>query len=74
MWTEEYQAELIELYWREIGRHPYIVGAHPWAFADFKTPQSIMRVGAMNHKGVFTRDRKPKVAALRLRELWGGKG
>ena len=29
-----------------------------------------MRVGALNQKGVFTRDRRPKVAALRLRELW----
>jgi beta-glucuronidase len=70
MWSEEYQADLIEMYWGTIRKHPYIVGAHPWAFADFKTPQSIMRVGALNHKGVFTRDRRPKLAATRLRQLW----
>lgn len=70
MWSEEYQADMIEFYWKTIRRHPYIVGAHPWAFADFKTPQSIMRVGALNHKGVFTRDRRPKLAAHRLRSLW----
>jgi len=73
MWSEEYQAELIEAYWHELRRHPYVVGAHPWAFADFKTQQSIMRVGAMNHKGVFTRDRKPKLAATKLRALWTAK-
>jgi len=71
MWSEDYQAQLIEAYWRALRKHPYIVGAHPWAFADFKTSQSIMRVGSLNHKGVFTRDRRPKLAATRLRELWG---
>ncbi len=70
MWSEDYQAELIEAYWRALRKHPYVVGAHPWAFADFKTAQSIMRVGALNQKGVFTRDRRPKLAARRLRELW----
>jgi beta-glucuronidase len=70
MWSEEYQADLIELYWRTLRKHPYVVGAHPWAFGDFKTAQSIMRVGALNQKGVFTRDRRPKLAATRLRSLW----
>jgi galactose-1-phosphate uridylyltransferase len=27
----------------------------------------------MNLKGVFTRDRRPKLAAHRLREIWGKK-
>lgn len=70
MWTEDYQAAVIEMYWRVLRRHDYVVGAHPWAFADFKTPQSIIRVGALNQKGVFTRDRRPKLAATRLRQLW----
>jgi beta-glucuronidase len=70
MWSEDYQAELIALYWKVLRKHPYVVGTHPWAFADFKTPQSIIRVGALNQKGVFTRDRRPKLAATRLRELW----
>ena len=70
MWSEDYQADLIEAYYKALRRHPFIVGAHPWAFADFKTAQSIMRVGSLNQKGVFTRDRRPKLAATRLRELW----
>ncbi len=70
MWSEDYQADLIELYWRTLRRHPYVVGAHPWAFADFKAVQSVMRVQGLNQKGVFTRDRRPKLAAHRLRALW----
>ena len=70
MWSEDYQADLIEAYYRALRRHPYIVGAHTWAFADFKTAQGIMRVGSLNQKGVFTRDRRPKLAATRLRALW----
>jgi beta-glucuronidase len=73
MWTEEYQADLIAMYLRVLGKHPFVVGTHPWAFADFRTAQSTMRVGALNQKGVFTRDRRPKLAAHRLRETWTGK-
>jgi beta-glucuronidase len=31
-------------------------------------------MGGMNLKGVFTRDRQPKLAAHRLRELWHKQG
>jgi beta-glucuronidase len=73
MWSEEYQAEMIETYIRVLSQYPFVIGTHPWAFADFRTSQSIMRIGALNQKGVFTRDRKPKLAAHRLRELWARK-
>jgi beta-glucuronidase len=70
MWSEDYQAELIAMYLRVAARYPYVIGTHPWAFADFKTSESIMRVEGMNFKGVFTRDRRPKRAAHLLREAW----
>jgi beta-glucuronidase len=70
MWSEEYQADMLEMYIRTLERNAFIIGTHPWAFADFRTSQSIMRIGALNQKGVFTRDRNPKLAALRLRALW----
>jgi beta-glucuronidase len=41
-----------------------------WAFADFKTGQGIIRTAGMNFKGVFTRDRRPKMAAHFLRSRW----
>jgi beta-glucuronidase len=71
MFSEEFQAELIEAQYREARRRPWVIGTHVWAFADFKTAQSITRV-AVNRKGVFSRDRLPKLAAHRLRELWNG--
>jgi beta-glucuronidase len=46
---------------------------HVWNFADFKTGQGTSRAGGINHKGVFTRDRRPKMAAHFLRERWARK-
>lgn len=72
MWSEDYQSDLIAAYLATMAKLPFVVGTHPWAFADFKTAQSIMRVGALNLKGVFTRDRRPKEAARTLRRIWTG--
>ena len=70
MFSEEYQTEFIEKYIEVCRSKPYVVGEHVWNLCDFKTPQGITRMGAMNYKGVFTRDRKPKMAAHLLRNLW----
>jgi beta-glucuronidase len=47
-----------------------MTGMHVWNFADFKTAQSILRTGGLNRKGVFTRERQPKMAAHFLRQRW----
>jgi beta-glucuronidase len=72
LWSEEYQAELIERLIRVARQRPFVAGAHVWAFADFATAQATHRPQSRNYKGVFTRDRQPKLAAHRLRALWGG--
>ena len=69
-WTEEYQAEMLRCYLDVAAARPFMVGMHIWNFADFKTGQSTFRPRAMNQKGVFTRDRQPKMAAHLLRERW----
>jgi beta-glucuronidase len=69
MWSEEYQAELLERVLDAAARHPYVIGTHVWNFADFKVGQHPGRV-MLNHKGVFTRDRAPKMAAHTLRRRW----
>ena len=71
MFSEEYQAEMLTRYIELADSKPYVVGQHVWNLCDFKTGQGIKRMGGMNFKGVFTRDRRPKLAAHRLRELWG---
>jgi beta-glucuronidase len=73
MFSEEYQAEIITRTIELLRMKPYVIGEHVWNMCDFKTSQGVGRVGALNHKGVFTRDRRPKLAAHRLRELWSAK-
>jgi beta-glucuronidase len=70
MFTEEYQVQFIKAYLDVADTKDFVAGMHVWAFADFKTGQSVIRFGGMNYKGVFTRDRKPKMAAHYLRERW----
>jgi beta-glucuronidase len=70
MWTEEYQADYIRGHLEVAARKEYVAGMQVWNFADFAAVQSIMRVGGMNMKGVFTRTRTPKLAAQVLREFW----
>jgi beta-glucuronidase len=73
MWTEEYQVEFLRAFLEVAAERPFVAGMHVWAFADFKTGQGTMRAGAMNFKGVFTRDRRPKMAAHFLRNRWAKK-
>ena len=61
-WSEEYQADLLERYHRVFDRVDAVVGEHVWNFADFATAPSVIRVDG-NKKGVFTRDRRPRLAA-----------
>jgi len=70
MYTEEYQRDLIKAYLDVADTKDFVFGMHIWCFADFKTAAASMRPGAMNYKGVFTRDRKPKLAAYYLRSRW----
>ncbi len=72
MFSEEYQAEMLTRYIEVLSSKPFVAGQHVWNLCDFKTGQAVYRMGGMNLKGVFTRDRRPKLAAHRLRELWAG--
>ncbi|MHA2290452.1 MAG: glycoside hydrolase family 2 TIM barrel-domain containing protein [Promethearchaeota archaeon] len=70
MFSEEYQTEFVKKYIEVCRSKHYIVGEHVWNLCDFKTSQGITRMGGMNYKGVFTRDRRPKMVAHYLRNLW----
>lgn len=71
VWSEEYQAALLDRYHEVFDRIDAVVGEHVWNFADFATTGSFIRVDG-NKKGVFTRDRRPKAAAYHLRRRWRG--
>jgi beta-glucuronidase len=72
-WSEEYQADFLDMYHRVFDRVDAVVGEQVWNFADFATASSVGRV-AGNKKGVFTRDRHPKAAAFTLRRRWRALG
>ncbi|MGB9787352.1 MAG: beta-glucuronidase [Dictyoglomus turgidum] len=69
MFTEEYQQEMIKKFVEVLDKLDFVVGEHVWNFADFMTKQHITRVVG-NRKGVFTRNRQPKMVAHFLRERW----
>ena len=69
MYTEEYQLAYYQMNNRVFDQFSCIVGEHVWNFADFATGQSMVRIQG-NKKGLFTRDRKPKLAAHYFRERW----
>lgn len=71
-WSEDYQTELILALMDVMREHDFVIGEHVWNFADFRTGQQFARVGG-NRKGVFTRDRQPKMAAHFLRRKWAEK-
>ena len=67
--SEEYQAEFLQTTCEVLDSLPFMAGEHVWNLADFKTKQGVIRVRG-NRKGVFTRERQPKMAAHWLRRRW----
>lgn len=72
MFSEEYQVEYLKIYSKVFDELDFITGEHIWNFADFATCESVRRVNG-NKKGIFTREREPKMAAFFMRERWGNK-
>lgn len=68
-WSENYEVDYLKEYHRIFDLHECVMGEQLWNFADFRTTEGIWRVNG-NKKGVFTRDREPKMAAFYLRERW----
>lgn len=71
MYTEEYQVEYYKMNNRVFDQYDFVIGEQVWNFADFATSQSMLRVQG-NKKGLFTRERKPKLAAHYFKERWSG--
>ncbi|MGA8015976.1 MAG: beta-glucuronidase [Candidatus Dormiibacterota bacterium] len=68
-WTEEFQRDLLAMCHRVFDRVGAVVGEQVWNLADFATGPAVHRVEG-NRKGIFTRDRRPKLAAELLRQRW----
>ena len=69
MFSEEYQVEYYKTMNDVFDQYSFVVGEHTWNFADFATIQGLMRVDG-NKKGLFTRERRPKLAAHYFKNRW----
>jgi len=67
--TEEFQRDHVMNYLDVLESKDFICGTLIWCFADFRVPQHFGRQ-IYNRKGLFTRDRQPKLLAHLLRERW----
>ena len=78
MFTEDYQRDFYLAYHASFDNvsslvHPdtgFFVGELPWNMFDFATDQNINRVGGLNRKGLFTRQRQPKAAAFVIKSRY----
>ena len=78
MFTEDYQRDFYSAYHPSFDNvssiiHPdrgFLVGELPWNMFDFATEQSVTRVGGLNRKGLFTRQRQPKAAAFVIKNRY----
>lgn len=69
MFSEEYQLEYYKTMNKVLDECDFVTGEHTWNFADFATVQGTLRVDG-NKKGMFTRERRPKLAAHYFRKRW----
>ncbi|MGN0522888.1 MAG: beta-glucuronidase [Eubacterium sp.] len=69
MFSEEFQVEYYKAINGVLDKYKFVVGEQAWNFADFATIQGVMRVDG-NKKGIFTRDRQPKLSAHYFKNRW----
>ncbi len=69
MFTEEYQVKYYEMNHKVFDEYSQVIGEQAWNFADFEVWQGILRVQG-NKKGIFTRERQPKMMATEFRRRW----
>nr|XP_034189067.1 beta-glucuronidase isoform X1 [Osmia lignaria]XP_034189068.1 beta-glucuronidase isoform X1 [Osmia lignaria]XP_034189069.1 beta-glucuronidase isoform X1 [Osmia lignaria] len=76
VWSEEYQKEVFSRHFKafdQLRNKGFFIGEFIWNFADFRTAQNsyiaFIRVGG-NKKGIFTRERQPKMAAFHVRKRY----
>ena len=73
LWSEEFQSALLRTYTSLVRRHRPVWGA---CLEPVRLPHAAdapPRAGGVNHKGVFTRLREPKMAAHMLRADWAAR-
>ncbi|KRX16573.1 Beta-glucuronidase [Trichinella nelsoni] len=71
MFSIQYQLEILEAHHSVFDelKEQFLIGEMVWNFADFMTDDSLTRVVG-NHKGVFYRNRQPKLSAYLMQKRY----
>lgn len=72
IYTEEYQAALIEAIGGVIQRTPELAGGILWSWADYYHRPNYIKYAPFGPYGAVTVDRRPKLALRSLVKLYGG--
>lgn len=67
--SEDFQTLYIAENCKTLDKLEFCIGEHVWNLADFTTHQTPGRIRG-NRKGVFTRERQPKMVAYYLKDRW----
>ncbi len=70
--SEDFQMMYVAENCKTLDKLDFCIGEHVWNFADFTTHQTGSRVRG-NRKGVFTKERQPKMVAYYLKDRWDKK-
>lgn len=67
--SEEFQEDYYEMNHRVFDEFDNFIGEQLWNFADFQTKLGLNRIQG-NKKGIFTRERQPKMAVRSIARRW----
>jgi len=74
LWSEEYQADLLQAIFRLVEDYPQIVGTFPFCFSDYRDPSKVPNGywSELNLKGVVSYERRKKKAFGALHDIYVG--
>lgn len=68
--SENYQLEFHEYYWKTISETPWLAGSLIWASIDFGSPTKFGNITGINQKGIFDFSRNPKDLYYFYKSQW----
>lgn len=72
IWSEEYQAKLVDFCLRLFHSHPSVIGSFIWQFCDIRTSKEMgmSRARGFNNKGIMNEYRRPKEAYFAVQRCY----
>ena len=72
IWSEEYQAKLLDFCLNLFHNHPAVIGSYVWQFCDMRTAKEMgmSRARGFNNKGIMNEHRRPKEAYFAVQRCY----